>query len=130
MSDSVTLTVTISDAEMKRVTGLLDKWKGKPLALLMSRIERAALSLTLAPTKARAGRHNLTGETQRGYLVRKVPTRANENASWKMDSNTPQRAYVVAGTRYIPADPYIDEVRAALEPQMVSFIDEQVTRLT
>lgn len=120
----IDFSVKVDQRALDRAAKSLDKWKKKPLALLMSRITRAALSLTLPATKARAARHNRTGATQRGYLVRKLKTRGSENAAWKMDSNTPWRHFVLKD------DPYVDEVFRALEPTVVRFIHEQVRRLT
>lgn len=96
----------------------------------MDKAERAGLGLYVGALRARAGAHNLTGATQRSIKVSKLRKKAGEAAAYKVGPTTRIRHFAIVGTkRGVRADPYVDEVRRQLEPQVTRFIDEQIRRL-
>ena len=130
MSLPVSISVTVNQRDIDRLTKRLDKWQGKPLETRMAKAEQAGLGLFVGPLRARAARHNFTGQTTRSIKVSRLRKRAGEAAAYKVGPTSRQRPFAIVGTsRGVRADPYVDEVRVALEPTVSRFIDEQVRRL-
>jgi hypothetical protein len=128
----LTMSVTVNQKDLDRIEKRLDKWQGKPLAMRMDKAERAGMNLYVAPLKAAAAAHNLTGATQRGMKVRALRKRRQQQevAAYKAGSSTRHRHFAVVGTsRGVEADPYVDRIQTALEPRVVAFIEQQVMRL-
>lgn len=126
----VAISVTVNQRDVDRITKRLEKWQGRPLAMRMEKAIQGGLRLYVGPLKARAGAHNATGKTQRGYNVRKLRNKPGEVAAYKVSSNTWYKHFAIAGTsRGVRADPYVDQIRSGLEPSVTTFIDEQIRRL-
>lgn len=126
----VSINVTVNPRDIARIEKRLDKWQGKPLAMRMEKAEQGGMGLYVAPLRARAGAHNLTGRTQRSIRVSKLRKKAGEVAAFKVGPTTRWRHFAIAGTRRgVEADPYVDAVHRQLEPRVTAFIDEQVRRL-
>ncbi len=125
------LDVTINPQDMARAQKRLDKWKGAPLAIRTQRAAQAGMKLFIAPLRARAERHNLTGRTQRGYAVRKLRKRNyTEIAQYKASSNTWYKHFAIVGTSQgVPPDPYVSQVKAEYQARVVSFIESEIVRL-
>lgn len=122
--------VTVNQKDINRITKRLDKWQGRELADRMAKAEQAGLGLYVGPLRARASAHNLTGATRSSIKVRKLRKRPGEVAAYKVGPGTWYRHFAIVGTsKGVRADPYVDQVREALEPQVTAFIDEQIRRL-
>jgi hypothetical protein len=130
MADLVTLDVQIDPKSMARAIARLDKWKGASLAVRTQRATHAGMALLLSPIKARAARHNRTGATQKGYNIFRGNPRSQEIAVYTLHSTTPWKNFAITGTsRGVSPDPYVDAVKRQLEPRVVGFIADQITRL-
>jgi len=130
-SSSFTFSININEKDLARATKTLDQFQGMPLKQLMLKVEKAAIGLYVNPLKRRAARHNQTGATQASIKVKILKTTRKEIAAFKVGPNTWYRHFAIGGTSQgVRADPYVDDVRGALEPQVFGFIDDQIKRLT
>jgi hypothetical protein len=127
----ITLSVDIDARDIARATKRLDRFQGAPLKVRTQKAEQAGMKLFLGPLKARAARHNASGETQRTYSVTKLrPRNYTELGAYKASSKTWYKHFAIVGTnRGIARDPYVDEVRLRYGPKVVAFIREQIMRL-
>ncbi len=131
MSNSLSIDIAINPADLARATKKLDQWQGAPLKIRTQKAQQAGMKLYIAPLKAQAARHNLTGKTQRGYGVRKLRQRNyTELGAYKASSNTWWKHFAIVGTSQgVQPDPYVDRVRTAMTPAVVGFIETQIRRL-
>lgn len=126
----VSVSVQVNPRDIARVTKRLDKWQGRPLEERMAKAQQAALSLFVGPLRARAAAHNLTGATTRSIKVTKLRKRPGEAAAYKVGPTSRHRPFAIVGTsRGVKPDLYVDQVREALEPAVLGFMDAQVRRL-
>lgn len=126
----VSVTVTVSQKDIDRITKRLDKWQGAPLQKRMEKAVQGGLALLVNPIRSGAGRHRITGKTAASVRVRKLRKISDEIFAYKVGPTTRYAHFVIAGTsRGVEADPYVDEALNANEATVMSFIDEQVKKV-
>ena len=135
----VSLSVTVNQRDIDRITKRLSKWQGRPLEFRMSKALQAGVQLLVAPIRA------ITPVGKTGNLLRSVGTRKLKKRSGEIPSGAyavgpvparggRHRHLVIRGHRtasgsMTKANPFVDRAVRPLEPMVLRFIDEQIRRL-
>ena len=122
----VSIAVSVSQKDIDRVTKRLDKYQGAELAKRTAKAIQGGLSLMVAPIRAGAARHRITGETERSTKVKKLRKRGQEMVAYKVGVNTWYGHFPIS--KDPGSDPYVDAAWAANETQVMRFIDEQIRK--
>lgn len=134
------IAITLNPRDVDRILKRLAKYQGRPLQERMQKALYAGASLMIRPMRAQAARHTGgSGATAASVKVKKLKLRSGETAAYSTRPTTPQAHLVIRGHRIVPqgtntgrrtrADPYVGRAIAALEPQIRTFVDEQIASL-
>jgi hypothetical protein len=126
---SVSVAVTVNPKDIARVTKRLDKWQGAQLAKRVEKAIQGGLSLFVPRIRAGARGHHVTGKTERSVRVNKLRKRTGEIVAYKVGPNEWYSHFPISGPYSAPGDPYVEQAEQELGGEVMSFIDDQITRL-
>jgi hypothetical protein len=127
----VTLSIEVNQRDIDRISKNLAKWEKAPLEKRMEKAVQGGAKLLVNPIRAAAAPRSRTGLTVRRVRVKKLKKRPGEATAYVVGSGSPYYARARIGGPYgAPPDNYVMQAFGTNEERVVSFISEQIKKLT